>query len=53
VGARARLDTEDTEKILRPSRGSDPDRPVVQPVVRHYTACANLTPIEDEGRMFF
>jgi hypothetical protein len=26
------------EKILFPCRGSNPDRPVVQPVVRHYTA---------------
>jgi hypothetical protein len=26
------------EKILCPCRGSNPDRPVVQPVVRHYTA---------------
>jgi hypothetical protein len=25
------------EKILCPSRGSNPDRPVVQSVVRHYT----------------
>jgi hypothetical protein len=25
------------EKILCPRRGSNPDRPVVQPVVRHYT----------------
>jgi hypothetical protein len=29
------------EKILCPCRGSNPDRPVVQPVVRHYTAWAN------------
>jgi hypothetical protein len=26
------------EKILCPRRGSNPDRPVVQPVVTHYTA---------------
>jgi hypothetical protein len=25
------------KKILCPCRGSNPDRPVVQPVVRHYT----------------
>jgi hypothetical protein len=25
------------EKILYPCRGSNPDRPVVQPLVRHYT----------------
>jgi hypothetical protein len=38
VGPRAGLDTEDRGKILYPRRGSNPDRPVVQPVVRHYTA---------------
>jgi hypothetical protein len=32
------------KKILCPSRGSNPDRPVVQPVVRHYTAWANPAP---------
>jgi hypothetical protein len=37
VGPKAGLDTEDRGKILRPCRGSNPDRPVVQPVVRHYT----------------
>jgi hypothetical protein len=37
VGPRAGLDTEDRGKILCPRRGSNPDRPVVQPVVRHYT----------------
>jgi hypothetical protein len=36
VGLRAGLDTE-----ARGDRGSNPDRPVVQPVVRHYTAWAN------------
>jgi hypothetical protein len=41
MGPRAGLDTEDKEKLLCPCRGSDPDRPVVQPVVRHYTAWAN------------
>jgi hypothetical protein len=30
--------TQDRGKILCPCRGSNPDRPVVQPVVRHYTA---------------
>jgi hypothetical protein len=29
---------EDIGKILCPRRGSNPDRLVVQPVVRHYTA---------------
>jgi hypothetical protein len=33
-------------KILFPRRGSNPDRPVVQPVVRHYTAWANPAPID-------
>jgi hypothetical protein len=37
VGPRAGLDTEDRGKILCPRRGSNPDRPVVQPVVRRYT----------------
>jgi hypothetical protein len=35
---RTGLDTEDRGKMLCPSRESNPDRPVVQPVVRHYTA---------------
>jgi hypothetical protein len=38
VAPRAGLDTEDRGKILYPRRGSNPDRPVVQFVVRHYTA---------------
>jgi hypothetical protein len=41
VGPRAGLDTEARGKILCPCQGSNPDRPVVQPVVRHYTAWAN------------
>jgi hypothetical protein len=45
VGLRAGLDTETTGKILCPRRESNPDRPVVQPVVRHYTAWANPAPI--------
>jgi hypothetical protein len=40
VGPRAGLDTEVRGKIICPRRGSNPDRPVVQPVVRHYTAWA-------------
>jgi hypothetical protein len=44
---RAGLDTEVTGKILCPRRGSNPDRPVVQPVVRHYTAWANPAPASD------
>jgi hypothetical protein len=38
VSPRAGLDTETRGKILCPRRESNPDRPVVQPVVRHYTA---------------
>jgi hypothetical protein len=34
VGTRAGLETEARRKILCPCRGSNPDRPVVQPVVR-------------------
>jgi hypothetical protein len=38
VGPRAGLDTEARGKILCPCQRSNPDRPVVQPVVRHYNA---------------
>jgi hypothetical protein len=44
VGLKAGLDTEARGKILCPCRGSNPDRPVVQPVVRHYTDWANPAP---------
>jgi hypothetical protein len=37
VGPRAGLDTETRGKIRCPCRGSNLDRPVVQPVARHYT----------------
>jgi ferredoxin-thioredoxin reductase catalytic subunit len=37
VGPRAGLDTEDRGKIFCPCQGSNPDRPVIQSVVRHYT----------------
>jgi hypothetical protein len=43
VGRRDGLDTEATGKILCPCQGSNLDRPVVQPVVRHYTAWATPT----------
>jgi hypothetical protein len=43
-GLRASLDTEDRGKILCPCRGSNPDRPVVQSVVRHYTDWATPAP---------
>jgi hypothetical protein len=36
VGPRASLDTEARRKILCPRRGSNPDRPVVQPIVTLY-----------------
>jgi hypothetical protein len=45
VGPRASLDTECRGKILCPCRRSNPDRPVVQPVVRHYTDWANPAPL--------
>jgi hypothetical protein len=35
VGPRADLDTEARGKILCPFWGSNPDHPVIQPVVRH------------------
>jgi hypothetical protein len=44
LGPRAGLDTEVRGKILCPCRGSNPDRTVVQPVVRHYTYWANPAP---------
>jgi hypothetical protein len=44
VGLGAGLDTEDRGKSLWPCRGSNPDRPVVQYVVRHYTDWATPSP---------
>jgi hypothetical protein len=44
VGPRAGLDAEARGKILCPYRRSNPDRPAIQPVVRHYTAWANPAP---------
>jgi hypothetical protein len=44
VGPRASLDTGDRGKILCSCWGSNPNRPVVQPVVRHYTAWAIPAP---------
>jgi hypothetical protein len=46
VGPRAGLYTEARGKILCLCRGSNPDRPVVQPVVRHYTDWATQLPIQ-------
>jgi hypothetical protein len=37
VGPRAGLDTKARGKSFRPCRGSNLDRPVVQPAARHYT----------------
>jgi hypothetical protein len=42
VGLRASLDTEDRGKILFLCRGSNPGRPVVHSVVRHYTELPQL-----------
>jgi hypothetical protein len=44
MGFRAGLDTEVRGKILCPCRGSNPDRPVIQSVVRHYTDSATPVP---------
>jgi hypothetical protein len=40
VGLRAGLDAGARRKIFFPCPGSNLDRPIVQPVVRHYTAWA-------------
>jgi hypothetical protein len=40
-GPQSRSEQRLEEKSFRLCRGSNPDRPVVQPVVRHYTAWAN------------
>jgi hypothetical protein len=37
VGSRAGLDAGTKKKIICPCRGSNLNRPIVQPVVRHYT----------------
>jgi hypothetical protein len=44
VGLRAGLDTKVRGKILCPYRGSNPDRPVVQSVVRQYITWATRLP---------
>jgi hypothetical protein len=49
VDPRAGLDTEDRGKIFSPLPGTEPDRPVVQPVVRQYiTPAPGLTYYESE-----
>jgi hypothetical protein len=50
VGPRAGLDTEASGKILCPRRRSNPDRPVVQSVVRHYTDWATRLLMVGRGR---
>jgi hypothetical protein len=45
VGLRAGLDTETRGKILCLCQGSNPDRPVVQSVVKHYTDWATPAPM--------
>jgi hypothetical protein len=45
VGPRAGLDAEARRKILCSCRGSNLDRPIVQPIVRHYTAWATAVRI--------
>jgi hypothetical protein len=45
VGPTAGMDTEARGKLLCHRRGSNLDRPVIQPVIRHYTAWANPAPI--------
>jgi hypothetical protein len=44
VGPKAGLDTEVRGNILCPCRGSNLNRPIVQPVARHYTAWATPAP---------
>jgi hypothetical protein len=46
VCPRTVLDTEDRRNILCPCRESKPNRPAVQPVVRHYTAWAIPAPLK-------
>jgi hypothetical protein len=50
VGPRADLNTDGKEKILCLCRGSNSDRPVVQPVARHYTALATRLDAVDYGQ---
>jgi hypothetical protein len=53
VGPRAGLDTEATgKKSFRLYRGSNLDRPVVQPVARHYTEglCGSLALCTEVGK---
>jgi hypothetical protein len=47
VGPRAGLDTEVRGKILLPLTGSNPDRPIVKSIARHYrsTDCVTLAPV--------
>jgi hypothetical protein len=45
VGPRTGLETEDRGKILCPCRDSNVGRPVVQPVIRHYTSSTTEPPV--------
>jgi hypothetical protein len=51
VGRRASLDSEVRGKILCPCQGSNPDHPVVQSIVRHYTDWGTPAP-EDKQHIF-
>jgi hypothetical protein len=53
VGLRASMDTEVRGIILFPCRGSNPDLPVVQSVVRHYTDWATPAPFFTMTRINF
>jgi hypothetical protein len=51
VGLRAGLDAGARRKILCPCRGSNLNHPIIQPVVRHYTAWATAAPIKENKKL--
>jgi hypothetical protein len=53
VGLRAGLDTDVRGKILCPCRGSNPDHPVVQSVVRHYTDWATPASLHNKNFIIY